>query len=305
MPDGFLNNTYFNMRTKLFLLAFLALTIGAGAQNSETRRIAAAAIAYANQTHFALEGGPEKCVLKPALLSVAFNVQLIDIGEGILLPEHYMAAEVNELLVPSGNVELKLQYKIRSRRSAVTTVSFELEEGKSYALEGKMDKDNRAEFFVREATIPKYIKWAEQQMKLYDRESAIRMRPDYLKFSKEHPAHLEGVWNDERKVKLSAITQKYTFKGDRMTYEAKYELGGTLVAEGRLYYNEFSIIMVPERAWHKGKQIEDFDREPNFIWYYTLEGNTLNLIDSNREYSRSVVWKNTGKLTKITAGADL
>jgi hypothetical protein len=69
---------------------------------------------------------------------------------------------------------------------------------------------------------------------------------------------------------------RYTIGGGRMKFE------GTrgkrpFVTEGRIMYNENTIILFPEKAVANGKDINNFSGQNPYIWYYTLDGDVLKL----------------------------
>ena len=71
------------------------------------------------------------------------------------------------------------------------------------------------------------------------------------------------------------------------------------IAEGRLLYNENIIIMFPEKATANGKEVENFNSEPKYIWYYTLTDGVLH-IEGGRTFNKGGrIWENTGKFSKI------
>ncbi len=69
------------------------------------------------------------------------------------------------------------------------------------------------------------------------------------------------------------------------------------VAEGSIMYNENTIIFIPEKATHDGKEVKNFSDVP-YVWYYTLTGNELHL-EEGRPFNLG--WENTGKFNKTNS----
>jgi hypothetical protein len=285
------------MRTKLFLLAFLALTIGAGAQKSKPNTAAKDAIDYAVSLDFSTDPAQVRGVDKPAYVYLSPVVGLLQTMFVNMYPNYEDPRDIRQFVVASGNPVFQVQYSTRYERSAAVNVAFTFEEGKVYLVDGKVEKGNKVDFFSEEVTDPERIEYARQRMNLYDRKKVRARQAKYLEYSEEHPARLDGVWVREKKSKNDPYL-KFTFNGDRITYEGTYNVPGTFIAEGRLYYNENTIIMIPLRATRKGKEVKKFDRERSYIWYYKMEGGQLNLVESDRRFQSVYVWENTGEFTK-------
>lgn len=74
--------------------------------------------------------------------------------------------------------------------------------------------------------------------------------------------------------------------------------------EGRLLYNDNTIVLIFEKATVNGKEEKNYairakTDDPYFIWYYTLTDGVLHL-ESNRKFQSGIrMWENDGELRKI------
>jgi hypothetical protein len=122
---------------------------------------------------------------------------------------------------------------------------------------------------------------------------------EYIAFQKANPNYLDGIWSGEKKRALNTFSMQYTISGNKMLFEGKSKHANrSFTAEGQMYYNENTIILIPGKATVNGKEIENFSKQPKYIWHYTVTGNALRL-EGGRLFSKGgLIWENTGEFHK-------
>ncbi len=201
---------------------------------------------------------------------------------GLFGGDYVIIAGSYDLLVPrnGGNAE-KTKNGITFD---VDTLTFNFEAGKYYTIDRRVNEDNKIEFSIGE-TSP----------------------ADYSAFQRENPGHIDGTWSGEKRTlnSINTCSMQYNIEGNRMVFEGKNGKK-PFVAEGRIMYNENTIIFIPEKGVANGKEIEDFDRQPPYSWYYTL-GDGLLLLEGTKKMNFAgarpfnigmTIWENAGELRK-------
>ncbi len=170
----------------------------------------------------------------------------------------------------------------RSTKFETDTLRINFERGKYYAIDRRLDADNRITFTIEE-TDPE----------------------EFAAFQRANPGLLEGTWSGEDKTLLNRFTMRYTISGDRITFEGTNNKN-LITAEGRLAYTENAIIMFPERAIGKGKEVKKFAEQLPYIWKYTLDGDVLRLegVEFIGMFSRpfgagATLWESRGELHRV------
>jgi hypothetical protein len=122
---------------------------------------------------------------------------------------------------------------------------------------------------------------------------------EYIAFQKANPNYLDGIWSGEKKRALNTFFMQYTISGNKMLFEGKSkQVNRSFTAEGQLFYNENTIVLIPEKATANGKEIKNFSKQPKYIWHYTVTGNALHL-EGGRLFSKGgLIWENTGEFHK-------
>lgn len=171
------------------------------------------------------------------------------------------------------------------------------EEGKYYFITYDPETDA---VFLKLTTDSAHVNSVKNVGKINIDEQARKR--DYLAFQAANPNLLDGVWNCEKKRAMNTFYMQYSIEGDRIVFEGTNKrLPNPIVAEGRLFYNENTIIFVPEKATANGKEIKDFSSQPKYVWYYTLTDNVLH-IEGGRRFGNTKgfgpVWENTGEFYK-------
>ena len=188
------------------------------------------------------------------------------------------AGPCNLLLPRNGSiVEVNIS---GARKYEVDTVTFNFEEGKYYTINNRVDKENKIEFSIKETDIA-----------------------PYLAYQKAHPNRLDGRWSGEEKRLLTTFLIQYYIDGNRMKFEGESKNPKqTLVVEGKMMYNENTIIFFPESASQKGEEIKNFNGRADrlaYVWYYTLTNNELHIEEGSPFFIGTQVWVNTGNFQKM------
>ena len=159
------------------------------------------------------------------------------------------------------------------------TLTFNFEPGKYYTVDSRGDNDLVTDFSIKETDIT-----------------------PYLAYQTANPNRLNGTWNGEGKRLLTTFLNQYHFDGNRMRFEGESKNPKqTFVVEGKVMYNENTIIFFPERADHKGKEVKNFNSRADravYIWYYTLIDNELHIEVGNPFFIGTQSWVNTGNFQK-------
>jgi hypothetical protein len=285
------------MKTKILSAALLlALTTVAGAQKSKPNTAAKEAIDYAVSMNLSGNPGRTKGVDEPAYVYLNPSVHLVETSQVKMYPNHMFPASIKQFVVKAGMASFRVKYETMYEKSDEADVVFHFEEGKIYLLSRRIKTVNKLDFFIEEVTDPEKIEYAMRQMKIYDRENIRAREAKYLEYSEAHPARLDGVWTGKKKSRYDP-GMKFTINGDRITYEGARTANDIFIAEGRLFYNGNTMIMIPQRATRKGKEITDFNREADYVWYYKMEDGQLNLLESSRRFYNVYTWENTGEFT--------
>ena len=165
------------------------------------------------------------------------------------------------------------------KKVEVDTLTFNFEEGKYYTIDSRIDKENKIEFSIKETDIT-----------------------PYLVYQTANPNRLDGTWSGEGKRLLTTFLNQYSFDGSRMKFEGESKNPKqTFVVEGKIMYNENTIIFFPESAKHKGKEVKNFNNRADrtaYIWHYTLTDNELHIEEGNLFFIGTQSWVNTGNFKK-------
>ena len=182
------------------------------------------------------------------------------------------------LLVPrNGSIAEKTDYGIKFE---VDTLVFNFEEGKFYTIDGRVDEENKIDFSIKETDIT-----------------------PYLAYQTANPNRLDGTWSGEGKRLLTTFLNQYYFDGSRLKFAGESKKPKqTFVVEGKIMYNENTIIFFPESARHKGKEVKNFNSRADravYIWHYTFTNNELHIEEGSPFLIGTQSWVNTGIFQKI------
>jgi hypothetical protein len=167
------------------------------------------------------------------------------------------------------------------KKVELDTLTFNFEEGKYYTIESRVDNETNliVDFSIKETDIE-----------------------PYLAYQAANPDRLDGTWSGEGKYLWTTFLNQYSFDGNSMKFEGESKNPKqTFVVEGKMMYNENTIIFFPERASHKGKEIKNFNSRADrmvYIWYYTLTDNELHIEAGNPFLIATQSWVNTGNFFK-------
>ncbi|MDR2149080.1 MAG: hypothetical protein LBE91_21785 [Tannerella sp.] len=136
----------------------------------------------------------------------------------------------------------------------IEELTYNFEKGKCYSVSSLVDYNNRINFSITEIDIS-----------------------DYTFYQDEYPNLLDGTWEGIGKRTMREYFHYFVIDGNTMKYEGQ---NGVLTIEGKLAYNENTIIFLPEHAYDKGREIKNFNHRKDrqaYIWYYELIDNELYL----------------------------
>ncbi len=184
-----------------------------------------------------------------------------------VLPAYHGTESSNEYVVFPGVYQLRIpkdgstiEHTKTGIEYLLDSLDFNFEKGKYYTIHSFINEDDKVEFSLKET----------------DTES-------YLAFQKENPEYLTGTWSEEKKKNLRSLSNalnktftQYTIQGNRMVFEAKAGKK-SFTAEGSILFNENTLILLPEKAIANGREMEKFNEQPPYIWYYTLSNGVLTL----------------------------
>lgn len=209
---------------------------------------------------------------------------------------------------------LRTQTTRHENRSDLIYLSFTFEEGKYYYLDYEIAKgaaifDNRTiQFSITETKDPALSEEAQKGLVAYEenyqkRKAAYEANLEKIEvfqtFMEANPNRFEGVWEGEAKRLMNTFYIQYTFTGNIMTYEGKSKHAGmrTYFTEGQFFFNEDTIIFVPEKAADNGKEVKS--QKTKYIWYYTVNHNILHLENGGTVGTLVFVWETNGEFHKI------
>ncbi|MDR2037268.1 MAG: hypothetical protein LBQ60_05025 [Bacteroidales bacterium] len=160
------------------------------------------------------------------------------------------------------------------------TLTFNFESGKYYKVDSRVDNGVITNFTIEETDI---------------------ITP-YVAYQTANPNRLDGAWSGDGKRMMTSFSNKYYFEGSRLKFEGESKNPKqTFVVEGKLMYNENTIIFFPETAIHKGKEVKNFNSRADramYIWYYLLTDNELQIEGGNPFLIGTQSWVNTGNFKK-------
>lgn len=173
------------------------------------------------------------------------------------------------------------------------SVLCEFEEGKCYRITFSRDAQNVYTDFEQITDTLAQNGMARYKANI---ERLRAQQKEYFAFQEANPNHLDGVWSGEKKRMMNTFLIRYTIEGNRMLFEVKNKLiKSPFTVEGQMLYNENTIVLIPEKATANGKAVENFDRNPKHVWYYTLINGVLHL-EGGLMWR---IWENTGDFRRI------
>ncbi len=197
-------------------------------------------------------------------------------------------------LIPAGSHTLSLSYEdfnfnsVRAVKMITELRQFNFEPGKAY----RFARGENNELLIEEDP------WNKMEY--------IR---SFLSYPESNPDRLEGTWSGETRRAMTSYSMLCRITGDRMVFESKSGKREFAV-EGAIYYNENTIILVPDKATANGKDAEDFglkakigdlyhpDIALKYVWYYTLTDGMLHLESNRKPTVRGLMWENDGQLRR-------
>ena len=184
--------------------------------------------------------------------------------------------------VTQGNVTVSTSYTQSNRiESKLTHVDAVFEAGKYYTTKyevirtkGIFNADSIA-VSIAEVTDPKMVLQAQTGLK-EERERKIKLN-EFLQYQEQNPTRLEGMWS--KKYKDAFI--RFNFEGEKIRYRKAHgksidDNKNPVEAEGRLFYSENIIVVIPEKASFRGKETKNISTEP-VIYYYTIINDELHI----------------------------
>jgi len=200
-------------------------------------------------------------------------------------------------VITSGSHQLIVEWTNTQVTTSTVSKYFSFEAGKCYNI---CFNFNTRDFYFELTTDTETLGRAQDAMKKYiaDIKEQQEKSKNYLAYQAANPNRLEGMWKGEKKRAMNTFFIQYTFSENKMEYEGISKQAGMrpYVMEGRLLFNENTIIFIPEKATDKGKEVKNF--KTKYIWYYTVTDNVLHLEGSGLIGS-SVIWETDGEFHKI------
>lgn len=294
---------------KIFILtALLAVMVGSAmGQSKEAKE----AIAYAEQFDFPTPPirSLEYCyiVLEKGICAMLTTDYIYVTDDSVLyrrpVPPNKLKWECEGLVVPRGIVSLSVRYyKKRQEYTGIVSNSMStmLKADSVYKISVINDKENSYRAIFTPATDPEELALGQAALKKHKEE-----RNRFLNYQAQNPNRLEGTWKGEKKRLMNTFFIEYDFNGDKLRYEGKSKSlkNRPFVAEGRLFYSENIIILFPEKAYNKDKEVKGFNNESPYIWYYTIQDDILQ-IEGGRLFGSGIIWENTGTFHRVTSDTE-
>lgn len=296
-----------NMKRIVILTALLVAVIGSAmGQSKEAKE----AIAYAEQFDFTT---PPILPLKYCYIvlekgicaKLTGNIYMTD--DSIVyprpIPPSKLKWECKGFLVPRGVVSLDVRYYKNKQEyigSVGNSFSTMLKADSVYKISTINDGKNSYRAIFTPATDPEELAQAQAVIKKYEEE-----QNKFLSYQAQNPKRLEGKWKGEKKRMMNTFFMEYDFSSDKLRYEGKSKSlkNRPFVAEGRLFYSENIIILFPEKAYNKDKEVKGFNMESPYIWYYTIQDDILQL-EGGRLFGSGFIWENTGTFHRVTSDTE-
>jgi hypothetical protein len=270
------------MKKILATLIFTASMITAATAQNEKKAISDA-ISYAENVAFVLAGKEQNENLAYVFLSGnGYPAQKEYTDQVFKFMKTWMPLEKKNVMEPKTHVlrTPRKDSKVESTGVTFDTVTINFEAGKYYTVYSSVEKSVITDFYIRETDIT-----------------------PYLAYQTAHPNRLTGTWNGEAKRLLTSFSNQYSFDGSRMKFAGQSKNPKqTFDVEGRMMYNENTIIFFPESACHKGKEVKNFNKRSDravYIWYYTFTDNGLHIEEGNPFFIGTQTWVNIGNFKKM------
>lgn len=193
--------------------------------------------------------------------------------------------------IPSGDIKLFLRYRVRTNRGYDSIYHVihpcHLEAGKSYEIRYQPKK--RQHYFEEDPT-----------NRVEDFVNKLELIKSFKSYTEANPKRLDGAWTAETKRLMKTFFIKYDIQGDKISFESKSKNAEmrAIIGEGRLFYTENLIMMFPEKAIANGKEYQNFNNEPIYVWSYTLTDGVLNIEGGRLFVNGFHIWENTGSFRK-------
>jgi len=250
------------------------------------------AIDYAEKFDFSDESMHDYCYI---VIEKGLNVLKVD---GVDRSRKDINGD-DPIIVAPGIHTLDLSTVIE-RRYYYTSLRIIVESGECYIIvvvDGITDnQEAHYEAYFESLTDAEMLVQAQSNLEKYNEK-----RRDFLQFQKQNPIHLDGTWSGEKKRALNTFFMRYIIKENRIAFggESKHARMRPFVAEGRLFYSENIVILMPEKAYNNGKEVENFSEQPKYIWYYTKTDDELFLEGGRLFDNKGLIWENTGIFHRV------
>ncbi|MDR0560158.1 MAG: hypothetical protein LBG92_08295 [Prevotellaceae bacterium] len=133
----------------------------------------------------------------------------------------------------------------------------------------------------------------DTQRKFEETQKNKEKKLEYLAYMEANPNRLDGTWSCEKKRMLNNFFMEYTIEGDKMKFYGKNKtIGKEFTIEGRIFYNENILILIPDEAYNKSYN------KSKFVWYYTLTNGVLHIEGGKPFLKGGFALQNTGDFRK-------
>ena len=183
------------------------------------------------------------------------------------------------LLVSPGTRFLGVQYSSRQGEyTQIIPLEFNFVADKYYYLDYEIVGKNilstgSIRFFITEITDINQSTDIQEKARIARVEA--QDRSEWVSYPKSNPYRFEGTWKGRIRHVTGTYDNQYIFAEDKMTFESK-KGGKPYIMEGRVSFNENTIVFVSEKITANGKEAGIQQRQ-TFVWYYTLIDGVLRL----------------------------
>ena len=281
------------MNIKLFVLTVIfTCVVGASmAQSKEAKE----AIDYAEKFDFSVGSIDGYCYI--ALDKGVYVLKIDDITRS-----RKDVNSGNSIILTAGIHTLTLAAFFKGKEYTCTLLTA-VESDKYYRVGTTEDTKNHHRAFIEPLTDAEALVQGQDSIATHKAniEKQKKKLKEFLVFQEANPNHLDGIWKGEKKRAMNTFFIQYTIDDDKIMFEGKSKHAGMrpFVAEGLMFYSENIIIFFPEKAYNKGVEVENFSKQPKYVWYYTKTNDELILEGGRLFDNKGLIWENTGNLRRI------
>ena len=281
-----------NLNIKTFVLASIFTCVG-GASMAQSKE-AKEAIDYAEKFDFSVGSIDNYCYI--ALDKGVYISRIDDIARS-----RKDINNANPIIIASGIHNFVFSFNFEGR-DYVGNLGINVENDKCYRIGVTDITKTSCRAFIEALADTETLVQGQDSIATHkdNLEEQKKKLKEFLAFQEANPNHLDGIWKGEKKRAMNTFFMQYTIDGDKIMFEGKSKHAGMkpFVAEGTMFYSENIIIFFPEKAYNKSVEVENFSKQPKYVWYYTKTNDELILEGGRLFDNKGLIWENTGKLHK-------